>query len=362
MPNSSTVIPVVVAFIALIGTILPVAISQQNNSKQEPRININVIPIENDTRKTIIKLTNYGDKPATNFTMTMDAASKRIMNITERIATSDVFLPQFNNTLLQMGIPYTINRSLLELEIPKLTQGSVSIVELQIVSNVSNILPSNMSRYDFFSTDLMGNPNYDYTFFAVYDQGSIQVNPTMRRTTSEFGDVAANPFELIYFGSFYSVLGGLTYLYIRKRRKRFHLRLLTNIIEIRGLLIADPNNRNVLRDEWKKESDDKRKTTPFSISDYIRRLLIADWNNRNVLNRIVLKDEWKNKSDDKRKTISNIADYIIIEDFYLELAKRNSYILNDSSKLDDIILKKFNQSCLTLANTALKVINWQKYK
>jgi hypothetical protein len=47
-------------------------------------------------------------------------------------------------------------------------------------------------------------------------------------------------------------------------------------MEIRSTLIADPNNGDILRDEWKKKSHDKRKTSAYSIRDFLRRLLIAD--------------------------------------------------------------------------------------
>jgi hypothetical protein len=149
--------------------------------------------------------------------MTIDAGSRRIISVAERIATSDVFMPQFNNSLLQMEIPYTINRSLLKLEVPKLTQGSGSIVELQILSN---ILSGNMSRSTLSDTsDLTDNPNYNYNFFVVYDQGSVKVNPTSRKPFFSVGD--PNPIlAVIYYSSFYGLLGGLTYRSLRRRRKK----------------------------------------------------------------------------------------------------------------------------------------------
>jgi hypothetical protein len=59
-------------------------------------------------------------------------------------------------------------------------------------------------------------------------------------------------------------------------------------MEIRSTLIADPNNGDILRDEWKKKSHDKRKTSAYSIRDFLRRLLIADLHDRHILSRKVL--------------------------------------------------------------------------
>jgi len=58
--------------------------------------------------------------------------------------------------------------------------------------------------------------------------------------------------------------------------------------------------------------------------------------------------------------IHEINDYLRVEDFYLKLAERNSYIDNKKA-IDDIALLKLNKKCLDLAEDALAKIDWSKY-
>lgn len=62
----------------------------------------------------------------------------------------------------------------------------------------------------------------------------------------------------------------------------------------------------------------------------------------------------------KTEIIYEINDYLRVDDFYSKLAERNSYI--KSASIDDTALVKLNKECLDLAEYALKLIDWSKYK
>jgi hypothetical protein len=54
-----------------------------------------------------------------------------------------------------------------------------------------------------------------------------------------------------------------------------------------------------------------------------------------------------------RDIICEINDYISVDDFYLKLVERNSYIENNQV-IDDFELARLNSQCLELAENALK--------
>ena len=62
----------------------------------------------------------------------------------------------------------------------------------------------------------------------------------------------------------------------------------------------------------------------------------------------------------KSKIISEMNDYLRIDDFYSKLAERNSYI--NSGSIDDSALKELNKQCLDTVEDALEKIDWHKYK
>jgi hypothetical protein len=55
-----------------------------------------------------------------------------------------------------------------------------------------------------------------------------------------------------------------------------------------------------------------------------------------------------------------INDYVRVDDFYLNLTERNSYI--NKGGIDNTELKKLNERCLELAQDALEKIDWSKCK
>jgi hypothetical protein len=62
----------------------------------------------------------------------------------------------------------------------------------------------------------------------------------------------------------------------------------------------------------------------------------------------------------KSEVINEMNDYVRIDDFYSNLAERSSYIIK--GKIDNTKLMKLNEKCLELAEDALEIIDWSKYK
>ena len=58
--------------------------------------------------------------------------------------------------------------------------------------------------------------------------------------------------------------------------------------------------------------------------------------------------------DIKRQVTQNISNYIVVDDFYIQLIKRNLYILNNNKKIDNDKLVEYNEECTRLAEKALK--------
>jgi hypothetical protein len=120
---------------------------------------------------------------------------------------------------------------------------------------------------------------------------------------------------------FYAVFFGLLYRYIRRRKalKTFVAKIAKQIMEIRRLLQADPTNKDIFSEIW------------FEVTDR------------------------------KRQIIKNMTDYILIDDFYSELRKRNLYLSSNPS-VDESQLLRYNVSLLAAAENALNKIEWNKYR
>jgi hypothetical protein len=77
----------------------------------------------------------------------------KIANITNEFSTTNMTLPQFKNTDLEIGHTETTNKSIVKIRVPKLVHGPGSIIELGTFVNGSD-------------------PNAEGHVYAVFDQGS----------------------------------------------------------------------------------------------------------------------------------------------------------------------------------------------
>lgn len=62
------------------------------------------------------------------------------------------------------------------------------------------------------------------------------------------------------------------------------------------------------------------------------------------------------------RLIQNPADYLLLNDFYEELSRRNRNIENQGQGTADQDTLDSNKDCLALAEKILKEIDWSKYK
>ena len=66
------------------------------------------------------------------------------------------------------------------------------------------------------------------------------------------------------------------------------------------------------------------------------------------------------RSPKKAEDIQDVGDYLLIDDFYSELRRRNSYLRD--SIVDEAKVIKLNKTCLEAAEKTLKDIDWNKYR
>jgi hypothetical protein len=139
-----------VAIITVAGAIIPILVTSVSSwLANTPSVNIEFIPYSHkNTEGAEITLTNSGFGPATNLMMVLEAPGK-IGNYINKFSTVEVQSVEINN-------------SSLEAHIPKLVQGSGSIVklDLSLSQNQSTLLDS-------------------YSAYMTYDQGSKMVKILM---------------------------------------------------------------------------------------------------------------------------------------------------------------------------------------
>jgi hypothetical protein len=300
--GSSATVPIVVAIIGVMGAIIPIYINNVVTPGSDyPHVYVQLDPSERSeggSSQWRMAIENNGNAPATNLSMSVRAFNnENILNITNSFSTADVILPKFSNTSLEPGANETINNPILEIYVPKLIHGGGSTILLETFIN---------SSYE-----------YPPLVYVLYDQGSSQVGGVLSVADhlTEF-----NRQYQAYYIIFYVVLFGLLFLYIRRRSslKAFLTKVATNIMEIRKVLRSDSSNKSIFHEAWFQKSE-------------------------------------KNRPD-----IQYIGDYLLIDDFYSELRRRNSY-LRDSS-IDETKVVELHWRCLEAAEKILKDVDWNKYR
>ena len=309
MAASSVLIPVVVAVIAVIGGILPIYIGTTHVPALFIYMEHYVHP---DHSGVDVSIVNNGNSPATNLSITLTALydSSNIMSITNKPLSSKIL---YNNTVLQPGFSQPMNQSMPEIRVPKLVPGEGSRI--------------------FFSA-VAGNASDAMALHVVHDQGShelVAMGDQIRTTIDEFQiqNTILNTTYFILnpvFLAYYAIFFGLIYLYHRiRKRTKFPTKVAKDIMETRKLLRSDVTSRSI-----------------FS-------------------------EAWVNVSDKKRQTVKNIDDYLLIDDFYQDLKKRNEYLERSSGNKESDLsranaLSKLNESLLAAAENVLNKVDWNKYR
>jgi hypothetical protein len=323
---SSVVVPIIVAIIGIVGTIAPIYIN--NKGPTTPQLEIVSTPLTyldaasiNPSGNYGIFIRNFGNAPATNLSLFLNACGffgirscpSEIHNITSGYSTVNMIVPQFNNASLERGVPLTVNGSLVKIQIARLVQGAGSVINL--MSSVND------SRYPL-------------TVYAVYDQGST-TGSTFKRTfidslypLIDWYSVYVGPLFLFYI-IFYAIFFALLYRYIRRRKasKKFITGLTDNIMEVRRTLRDDHTNRVKLPDAWSESN--------MSVSR-------------------------------RHRAIKEVTDYLLLDDFYSTLGRRNNYLKDLDKERSDLArantLSKHNEAVLAAAENALNKVDWNKYR
>jgi hypothetical protein len=257
------------------------------------------------------------------------ANNKIVNNITNLLSTVNVVLAiPGPDSLLEIGRLKPINGSLVDLHVKKFVNGDGSIIKLAFGAKDTTFR--------------------DYTVYATYDQGS-----------KKSGTIYANPlyflYIIIYIIFAYAIV--LIYFIIRNRKKgeKKFLKLITQeMFNVRKLVKNDPLSQEPFCGIW-KQAQNKSYMLPPPVTKikYLLGLITLSWLRDYV--RRYAKSVYGVR---KNEVISEINDYVRVDDFYSKLAERNDYI----GAIDDTALKKLNKECLDLAEAALEKIDWSKYK
>ncbi len=133
----------------------------------------------------------------------LNTSPMKIVSITNKFSTTNMTLPQFKNTDLEIGRTKAINSSILKIRVPKLVHGSGSIIELGTFVNGSD-------------------PTAEGHVYAVFDQGSTiggviySQPPSVSQLLSELYLNFAQIYYIIFFVGFVAFI--IVWKWIWKRK------------------------------------------------------------------------------------------------------------------------------------------------
>ena len=323
MAASSALVPIIVAVIGVVGAVVPAVYVNSQRTQSEPDVAISgqgttLSPeMPNKTMFFIYIDNELGNAAATNLTLILEPELEGTFAYIENdFSTTDVVLPQDNNTVLESGSRLEINQSFpLKIYIPVLVHGIGSSIRLvtQITCNFGCI---------------------GLIVHSIYDQGSDKLE-ILNGTGIGGGSLVTTKPELsftpyyyyYYYIIFYGSLAGtvVTYIWYRRKMRRFPREIAKKVMEIRRVLRSDHHSRTIFPEIWDRVSERKR------------------------------------------RTIDSINDYLLIDDFNSELRKRNSYLSSDTDRKESDLsrtntLAKLNEAILAAAENVLNKVDWNKYR
>lgn len=311
MSKLSLLTPIIVALIGIIGTLMPSFINNLSSQKDNtPNIEIDVDNIGYEKK---IDVSNIGNGPATNMALFIDASPQTISTLTNIISTSDIL---FNNKSIETGKPIEINNTNVKLRTSNFIHGKGSIISLAVSLEKNG-----------FQTYI--SPNIIVR--SIYDQGS---------SSNIFQDITVQspPWVFYYILIYLPVIGYMFYYVAITRKKGYFKKIIESLLAIRHTLKSDFQTEKIFEDVWN--------TKGITLVDKYYAKIKGGWN----LERF-------------RKSM-NIRDYILLDDFFTLLGKRNFLLqsnLTDISKREDITLKEINEQILDSINKILIKIQWKKY-
>jgi hypothetical protein len=182
--GESATVSIIVAVITLVGAAVPfVATTLYNEAIHRPIINIQISPIDNN--KAALEITNSGSAKATNMTLLI-VPNATITSATNQFSTTEITLPDSNNTLFKMYQTLPVNSSSLKLYIKDFVNGDGS--KIRLITNFND----SKRNYSF----------QNYYVYSSYDQGSTIGH--ISTAGQEFYDLGAG--FLRFVRNFYNIL------------------------------------------------------------------------------------------------------------------------------------------------------------
>jgi len=90
-------------------------------------------------------------------------------------------------------------------------------------------------------------------------------------------------------------------------------------------------------------------------------MMIRNIMKKNPLTTSNFPEKWTSISyETKRQIVGNISDYLLIDDFYTLLTKRNTYVINN--KIENNKLNQYIEKCIQFSEKALSGVDWKKYR
>jgi hypothetical protein len=306
MVNWGSVIPIIVALIGVSGVVIPAF----SGTFFKPNLNIDMshcIGIDYGCHgRQYINISNTGAIPATNLSLILVGKNKIISNITNAFSTVNVTLAiPGGPSLLEVNRSKPINSGFVELHVKKFVNGGGSTIRL-----VATSISGNQNRYSVSGWNRTDTQYPVDVVYATYDQGSVQ-SRSFYTFLDLLQDTWSNPAVYFTFLAYTIVIMYLGFRWRKHRKRKFLKQMVQDMMMVRRSVKNDPFSQELFYNS-------RTKHITLEINDYLR-----------------------------------------VDDFYLKVAERDSYI--NKGGIDNIELKELNERCLELARNALEKIDWSKY-
>ncbi|MBV9177825.1 MAG: hypothetical protein JO297_12385, partial [Nitrososphaeraceae archaeon] len=195
--------------------------------------------------------------------------------------------------------------------------------------------------------------NNSYIVSASYDQGSNTISNT--RSPADIPTYLPTRIQIVVFASAFSaVFFIIAYYYKRIKNLVRNLGRATYVLSI----IREIDS---IQNEIKNDITSKR---IFTIKNLVRNLGRSTYVLSIIREIASIQNEIKNDitskdNQSRRQIFSNYEDYNKIDEFYVELKKRDSFLSQKNISSD--LIKKWNRCCVWLAVQSLRNIDWVRY-
>lgn len=218
---------IITAIIAIIGSFVPIFFGPiANFIFTKPFVIFEYSNVESNKPIKNVTIQNFGQGPAHNITLFVESSKGKIMNLVNMFSTSDIL---YNNNTIDINQKLLINKTVLELEIPKLTQGFGSQVNFQL--------------------ELEKNSTMLFEGSAVFSEGSVILERNMGNSLLTFANYWYHHYTgiLVFILIVIGIMGSAIALDIRNKRINIEKTitkevtgLINDIVEKRHLILLKP--------------------------------------------------------------------------------------------------------------------------